>query len=477
MEPTQKKKKRWLLWVLVPLALLALGALALVFVLGNSGVSGRYDDPEAILAQYERDGFASLIRQKDGTATLTLEKEDLYYLADQYDICRTLREALEADGDLMRYGFRLQDGKVNLYLLRRTIGRLPLTYRAVFVPRSEGAALVFSPEDVVMGTRIRLKESRWPEVLRKEYKLDLSGTEFGGDITAVYLRGSSAMVEFAGLRALDSARLTADQALLTAMSFLGTPREAAGMYDLLRGRVGGVIPAEELGAAVLSGSDPADTLSDWMAWCVPSSLSSLWEGRSALIRQQIWEPELQLSDMKQQMLVKYLADEQGKYERLLFALRETYRSGALKLSDGGLYNSAGEKVDPSTLSKLNVTPTDSRIVFLLSPSGSQEISCQDMPTLEEVPKVDWRTASLDDAALVPDLGVVLTTGGNIPILLHRRADGTLVFREITQDLYISVLVEQGIPRIDMDTLPAPMTEYARSAGEGWTGAVLLPLGN
>ena len=267
------------------------------------------------------------------------------------------------------------------------------------------------------------------------------------------------------------------KALLTAMSFLGTPREAAGMYDLLRGRVGGVIPAEELGAAVLSSSDPADTLSDWMAWCVPSSLSSLWEGRSALIRQQIWEPELQLSDMKQQMLVKYLADEQGKYERLLFALRETYRSGALKLSDDGLYNSAGEKVDPSTLSKLNVTPTDSRIVFLLSPSGSQEISCQDMPTLEEVPKVDWRTASLDDAALVPDLGVVLTTGGNIPILLHRRADGTLVFREITQDLYISVLVEQGIPRIDMDTLPAPMTEYARSAGEGWTGAVLLPLGN
>ena len=156
MEPTQKKKKRWLLWVLVPLALLALGALTLVFVLGNSGVSGRYDDPEAILAQYERDGFASLIRQKDGTATLTLEKEDLYYLADQYDICRTLREALEADGDLMRYGFRLQDGKVNLYLLRRTIGRLPLTYRAVFVPRSEGSALVFSPEDVVMGTRIRL---------------------------------------------------------------------------------------------------------------------------------------------------------------------------------------------------------------------------------------------------------------------------------------------------------------------------------
>ena len=89
--------------------------------------------------------------------------------------------------------------------------------------------------------------------------------------------------------------------------------------------------------------------------------------------------------------------------------------------------------------------------------------------------MDWRTAKLADTGLQPDLGVVPTTEGGVPVLLHRRADGTLVFRELTEADYVAVLVTHSIPRMEMTELPEPAGEYVRSAGEGWSGAVLLPL--
>ena len=475
MEEPPKKKLRWLLWLVLPLLLIVGGAAALVFVLGNSGLSARYDDIDAILADYDRSGYASFTRNGDGTAAVHLEKEDMYYLLKNRGLCPELEEALASDGELRQFGVRLQDGAVRVYLSRKGPAGIPISYKVGVRTLRDGRTLILQPESVVLGTRIRLPENRWPEPLRREYRLDMSVMDGGEEITGLALNGSEVTVELQGLRGMDPRGLRINEDLLTAMDFLGVPREAREMYNRLRSSDDGAFPAEELLAQLPLAGDAAETLSDWLAWAVPDSRSTLWQEKSTFCKSRIWAPILERTVKKQQALTQFLTGEQAKYERLLFAVREMYRGGTLKMEDNGFRNALGEKVDPSTLSKLDVSATDSRIVFLFDTSDSGEISVEDMPTLETVPRVDWRTAKLADTGLRPDVGVVLTTEGGVPVLLHRRADGALAFRELTEADYVAVLVCHSIPRLQMTDLPAPAGEFVRSAGEGWNGAVLLPL--
>ena len=95
-----------------------------------------------------------------------------------------------------------------------------------------------------------------------------------------------------------------------------------------------------------------------------------------------------------------------------------------------------------------------------------------MPDLLSVPRKNWLTMEKDmDWKADVDLGVLLTTEGDVPILLYRRGDGTLVLREVTEELYVSAMVSRTIPAVDLDSLAA-VTEFPGPAGEGFTGAVI-----
>lgn len=474
MEERQESKKHsriW--WLILPFAVIALGAVGLVFLLGNSGLAARYDDAEAILSDYDRSGYASLTQHTDGTATLRLEKEDLWYLAENRGLCEGLREAIASDETIRRSGFRLSDGRMQLFISRSVLGFVPVSYRATLTGVSDGRDLILHTERVVLGTRIQLPEHRWPELFRSEYRLDLSALDGASEITGSRLEGSSVVVTLSGFQKLGGASLTLDRALLTAMDWFGVPSASQEMYDRLCTMED--VSAETLQNAVRASSDAAGELASWMAWCTPASLSALWAGQSHFTQTHIWAPVVERAAQQQQSLALYLSGEQAKYERLLFAFREAYRSGQMRIDGTGFYNAAGDRVDPSAISRLGLTATDSRFVFLFSSADSGEISTEGMPALADVPRLDWRTARLADAKLVPDVGVVLTTLGDIPVLLHRRADGTFALRQITEETYVSVLVSHEIPRLDVDALSAPAEEFFRPAGEGWTQAVLLPL--
>jgi len=474
-EPQTPDKRRRIWWLILPLAVLALGAVSLIFLVGNSGLAARYDDPEAILSDYDREGYASLTLHNDGSASLRLEKEDLWYLAEEKDLGRELRETVEADETIRRFGFRLHEGKVQLFVSREILGFLPISFRGALNAVQEGRELVLRTEQVVLGTRIVLPEQRWPELFQREYRLDLSALDGAEEITDFRVEGSTFVVMLSGIRRLDRAALEPDRSLLTAMDWFGVPNGAGEMYDRLRSIRGVAIPLDTLTEAVFSSSDAVGELASWMTWCTPASLSSLWEGQSHFTQTHVWAGVVERAVLQQQSLALYLSGEQAKYERVLFALRETYRSGSLRLDETGFYNSAGEKLDPSAYSRLGLSPTDSRFVFLFSSAGSGEITTEGMPALADVPRLDWRTARLADAKLVPDVGAVLTTRGDIPVLLHRRADGSFALRQLTEETYVSVLVSREIPRLDVDALPAPAEEILRPAGEGWTQAVILPL--
>ncbi len=475
-EARPRKKRRWIWWLIVPAAVLILGTLALILLLGNSGLSARYDNGAAIRAAYDPKGVPAVTVFPDGTGELRLDKEDLYWLGDTLGLSGQIRDRLEADPRLTDAGFRISEGKVIIYLGRK-IWKLPtLSYRGEADLLLDHGALVLRTERVRLGARLYPKEKYWPELFRQDIRLELSPAELENEVTDARLEGSELVLSLRGLTAPSSGTLIPDRDAAVAMDFFGEyPALAPECMELVFGS-GDALAAADVQRFASESGRAEEMLAQALALCEPSSISALWEDAGNLSRTMIWSSLIDEIAERREGLEQFLAGEQSRYERLLFSLREMYRSGSLGIDAGGFFNTATmEAVRADTLAHLSASPTDSRIVFLLGDVGCQELSLGDMPPIKGVQTSSWKSLkdiSRDDTV---DLGVVLTTEGDVPVLLHRRADGTMVIRELTEEQYVAILVAQGIPRVNMDDLPRPEREIERPPGEGWSRTVIAPL--
>lgn len=455
-------------WWLIALALLllALVTATLIFLVGSRGVSADADKAHAILAAYDADAFPGASLREDGTLEMDLGKADLYRFAADHALSGQVRAWLQRDERLLSAGFRISGGALTISLTRRAGGFLPLSYRATAGARLEGMRLVVEVSEVKLGSRITLSESRWPAVLRQGLVVDLSGTDFAGELLSAELMGSELNVRLRGLTAPRSGILTLDKELAAGLRCFGLSPETLELFS-----AEGTVTAEELCAAAIASGDAADYLAEAMSLCEKEGIAVLWRGSSTIEGLWLWGPLRQETAERREALEAALTERQYPYEKLLLAVRELYRSNALGILETGFYNPAtGESVHAGTLSRLEVTAIDSRLVFLVNAEG--EAAPEDMPALLDVPRKNWLSMDKDmDWKASVDMGVLLTTEGGVPILLYRRADGALVLREVTEELYVSAMVSRTTPQLDMQSLP-PMTVYERSAGEGYSGAVI-----
>ncbi len=463
----KKKKLRRLYWLTALAALLLTAAAAmLIYLAGSRGVSADADNPRAILRSYDVSHYNGASLREDGTLEMDLEKADLYWFAREYGLTGPIRDWLGSDGELLSAGFRLSGSTVNISVRRRARGFLPLSYRAEAQVGLWGQILVLDFQRVSLGARIWLPVSQWPSLFRRQLSIDLSGTDLASELLGAELSEGELRLRLAGLTGLRGGTLSRDSRSAAALRLFGLDQDKdAGLWEE------DTVSARELCRGALDSGDPRAYLAEAMSRCREEDLPVLWEHASSVARRWLWNPLKQEAELRRQEREKRLAERQKPYENLLLAARELCRSGSLGLGETGFYNPVtGETVHPGTLSKLGVTAIDSRIVFLTT--QEHEAAPEEMPDILDMPRKDWRTMEKDlDLKADVDLGVLLTTEGDVPILLYRRTDGTLVLREVTEELYVSAMVSRTVPQVDLDTLP-PMTELAGPSGEGFTGAVI-----
>ena len=118
MEEAKPRKRRWIWWLIVPAAVLLLGALTLLFLLGNGGLSARYDNAGAILAAYPVSSRPAVTILPDGSGEMRLGKEDLYWLGRETGISDQIRDRLREDPSVTEAGFRISDGQLLVSLGR-----------------------------------------------------------------------------------------------------------------------------------------------------------------------------------------------------------------------------------------------------------------------------------------------------------------------------------------------------------------------
>ena len=469
----RRTRKKWIWWVVVPLALLALGAAAL-YLLGSGGASARYDASESVLADYDASGYGAFTLAPDGTAQLRLDREDLYWAAERYGLLDAIRQGIAERCGKASLGFRLTEGKVIVYLRSKALGILPLSYTAEIAPElSPDGALALRPVSVSLGRRIPLSRRVWPALFENDISVPLG--EMARGVRSLHTEGDELVVELEGLSRVFSVELTADEGLLTAVRFF-LPAEGGenSLPALLAGLPEAAVSTELAMGWALSAEDPRAAATELLSYCTAASAEPLLENADPLTRDVLCRPLIRAAGELRDEMDERLAAEQSRYEKLLTAVREMYKSAALAIGENGFYNAAtGESVDAGTLSRLSATATDSRIVFLYTTLNSSEICLEDMPPVTEAPRAE-KTAMQDllDPERVYDLGVVLTTEGGVPALLHRRRDGAFALRELPETVYVSVLVSQSNPVLRFEDLPPCPREAERPCGEGWNGCVI-----
>ena len=158
------KGKKWILVLGIALGVL-LAAGAMLLILGGRGLSARYDDAAALLAEYDSSQSPALTQQPDGSVLVRLTREDLYWYARKYGLLSAVRQDL-ADAGVTEAGFRLSDGKLTVFVHYRAWGFLPLAYQAS-AALSWDNGLVLRTEKLSFGNHLTIPRSRWPEIFSR----------------------------------------------------------------------------------------------------------------------------------------------------------------------------------------------------------------------------------------------------------------------------------------------------------------------
>lgn len=463
------KGKKWIIAVLIVVCAIVLAGAALL-ILGGRGLSARYDDAAALLSEYDGSQTPARSVRDDGSVALRLTREDLYWYARRYGLLDDIRADLSRLG-IDSAGFRLSDGKLTVYALYKTWGFLPLSYRAS-VALSWDNGLVLQTEKLSFGNHLTIPRSRWPEVFSRPYVIPVLSVS--PRVKDAYPEGDALILVHEGLASSLDGSLRPDAGLLHTMALYGVGCGDELVESFVRSRSDVEIPGREI-RALLSADERENAFAELLSLCDRDSVRRLFENTDPLTADMLRDPLLREVENLVSEREAVLTAEQSKYEKLLSAVRESYKSGGLSVSETGFVSvSTGQPLDPASLTQLSATATDCRVVFLYGSLGGGEFCSRDMPFFSAVPRTGKKVM---EGLLSPDtaydLGVALPSESGVPLLLYRRADDTFVLREIGEERFVSLLVERETPVLDTDLLAPPSGTIERNAGEGWSGAVIL----
>ena len=470
MTSSRSGGKKWIVAVLLVLAaVLAVGAALLI--VGGRGLSARYDDISALLISYDIAKAPALTVEGDGVVRIRLTREDIYWYARRYGLLADIRRELK-DSGVDSAGFRIADGKLTVFARYRTWGFLPLSYQSSAALGWDGG-IALQTEKLSFGNHLTIPRSRWPERFARPYVI--GAERISPLVRDAYLDGDALVLVHEGLADSLTGSLRPDAELLHSLDLFALADGAdANVAAFVRAKSGREISPAEL-REFLAASPGEEAMISLLVLSEPETAQALWADADMLTKDMLCAPLLREVQARREELDRQVAAEKAKYEKLLMAVRESYKSGGLAIAETGFVNrTTGQPYDLSALSLLSVSPTDCRIVFLWGSRGG-EFCSRDMPPVSEIARAE-KNAMKDrlnpDTAY--DLGVALSTGSGVPLLLYRRADDSFVLREIGQTQFVALLVEPSIPVLDTALLPEAGEEIRLPVSEGWSGAVILP---
>lgn len=451
MAKWHRKNRRWIPWVTIPVGACVL--VVLILILAGRSARDRTDDIPSLLEAYEPENFTGLHMGADGSVELRLKKNDIYWFVTEYGLLKNIEEdyGLRISSGQDRFGFRINDGEVRLYVLREKAGFIPVSYEIRTSCASVGTVLTLTVREVILDNAVSMPENWWPLELRKSYTYDFAESDLTDDITHVSVDDDYLLIRSTGL-ANTAGELCMDESVVGQLRYYGMGnQDTYGIYRWLLEQETETVPVGLAMEQIQSSGDALNAMCDLLSACTEDSRETIFAERSPFVQSFIGAPLMGAAVERRSQLDSYFASEHSRYEKLLTSVREMYRAGRLLVTETGWQLAADKtELQLGELSGLSATNADARIVFLEADvEYGSEISTGDMPLLQDIPRADSAVIRDMDREKAYDLGVVLSTEGGVPVLLHFRQDGSFCMSDITNDQYIALLVAKRNPVINI----------------------------
>lgn len=448
MEQKPKKKKHGLLTVLlVILALIVLIPLALYAYLACDQF--HIDDMRAacdLNAPY--DGEASYLA--DGDVEVALGAEDLYWLADAYD----LLDSLDIPGvECKKFAVEIGADTLTLYAGMRYLGFLPVPIKAELSVKTDDA-LYLTIQSVQIGKWIDVPLEKLAEYgVESDYRIAFSDLLADRQIKSMQFvdDGIVAVMPFLDEFSREvKADMTADTLLLYGAETDDVIRTASACYRAETADERGQIIKE----AVSSAQAPVDTMTRLLALCSADSAAETIETLDPLAARFLLPVSTEDVASCREAYLESIADYNRKLETLLNTLRERYQSLEIGLTRDAYVNAGTD--DAFSLSalcpQLGLTDEQCHPVLLIATEPLKAPSTADLPLFSEIPKS--RGLKLDMALdyMSYDIGAMLAMPDGSTALLYYASTGEMIVQCLPQATAESIFAQYRAPKIfNLDT--------------------------
>ncbi len=468
MERKSKKKKRPLLAVLlVVLALIVLIPVALYAYLSydhfHIGDMRAACDPDAPYA-------GEAVYSADGDVELPLKAEDLYWLADEYDLLDSLDIPTV---ECVNFAVDIGDDALTLYADVRYLGFLPVPLKAELSVETSDALYV-SIESVKIGKWIDVPVKTLEKYgVDSDYEISLDDLLEDTQIQSLRFEAGQFVVVVPFLNDFSQyfkPDMTADTLLLYgADEDDGAVVSASTCYRTESASEQKRIVREYVAAA----KQPVEALTRLLALCDADAAANAIEALDPVSAHFLLPASVSDIASCRETYIGTIADYNRMLETLLNTLRDKYKALEIELTRNAYVDAAtGETLSLSALCpQLGLTDEQCHPVLLIATEPLKAPSTADLPLFSEIPKS--RGLKLDMALdyMSYDIGVMLSMPDGSTAMLYYASTGEMVVQCLPEATAESIFAQYRVPKLfNLDTAvyaalrvkhDAPATDLSR----------------
>lgn len=442
-QKTKGKRKRTGFIVLLAILacivlLLAAGYVYLATDQFSIGVLRENYDPDA-----KYDGKAAYL--PDGDVELSLDANDLYWLADTYRV----QDSFEMPSVVLKnYAVEIGENVVTLYANAELFGAIPVPLKVVCAAKVD-SALDLAITSVNLGKWFEIPVEKLAQFgLESHYRIALDGMLSNDEIQSLRIEKDQIVVTIPFLQDFDEQvipDMTADTLLLYGAEASDAVQCASACYrSANNGERSDAILAYITGA-----KDPVEAMTKLLALCDESTTAKILEAQDPFEAHFLMPvTAAEITDGRAEN-IGIIAEYNRGLETMLHALREKYKALSIELTRNGYLDAATQ--EPFSLASLSpqlgLNEEQCHPVLLIATETKRAATTADMPQFSEIPKSKGLKLDMALDYMSYDIGAMLKLPGGSTAMLYFASTGEMVIQCLPEETAESTFLEYRVPKL------------------------------
>jgi len=443
MEQKQKKKKRVGLTIL----LVILACIVLIPAVCYAYLAFDHFSIEEMRTGYDPAAryVGDAVYLQNGDVELPLAANDLYWLADAYDMLDSVKIP---GASCKNYAVEIGDNTLTLYANGKLFGFLPVPLKVVLSVKID-RALDLTVTGVHLGKWFEIPVEKLAQYgVESHYRIALDGMLTNAQIQSMRVEEGRVVVVVPYVEEFSS-QVEPDMTADTLLLYGAGADEAVQCASACYRAAGGDERSELVFSCVTGSQKPVEAMARLLALC-DADLAARILGASDLFTAHFLLPVTseEVSDYREEYDLA-IANYNRGLETLLGALREKYKALAIELTRNAYVDVATE--EPLSLAalspQLGLSDDQCHPVLLIATETQRAASTADMPQFSEIPKSNGLKLDMALDYMSYDIGAMLQLPDGSKAMLYLASTGEMVIQCLPQATAERTFTEYRAPKL------------------------------